>query len=156
MSEEEKDVFCNGGMDMLMQGFETHKTAKTCIILWFPSWILNTPLKFGMACIGVFIIGFVIEFLISYRRHIASTNLEWFSNSRRSRNRLQRFITLIIFGLNLVLGYMAMLVAMTYSIELFVCLILGFCVGHFAFNTKSEVGESIDPCCASQNQRTEV
>ena len=70
MSEEEKDVFCNGGMDMLMQGFETHKTAKTCIILWFPSWILNTPLRFGMACIGVFIIGFVIEFLISYRRHI--------------------------------------------------------------------------------------
>ena len=43
-----------------------------------------------------------------------------------------------------------MLVAMTYSIELFACVVLGLCVGHFVFNTKSAVGESIDPCCASQ------
>ena len=71
MSAAGKDVFCNGGMDMLMHGFETHKTAKTCIILWFPSWVLNTPFKFGMACIGVFFIGFAIEVLISYRRKIA-------------------------------------------------------------------------------------
>ena len=70
MSAAGKDVFCNGGMDMLMHGFETHKTAKTCIILWFPSWVLNTPFKFGMACIGVFFIGFAIEVLISYRRKI--------------------------------------------------------------------------------------
>ena len=44
-----------------------------------------------------------------------------------------------------------MLVAMTYSIELFLCVVFGLCVGHFTFNTKSVVGESIDPCCASQN-----
>ena len=43
-----------------------------------------------------------------------------------------------------------MLVAMTYSIELFTCVVIGLCLGHFVFNTKSAVGESIDPCCASQ------
>ena len=77
-----------------------------------------------------------ITYIISKIHFVFSTNLEWFSNSRRSRNRLQRFITLIIFGLNLVLGYMAMLVAMTYSIELFVCLILGFCVSYFTIYWK--------------------
>lgn len=55
-----------------------------------------------------------------------------------------------LFGLNLVLGYLAMLVAMTYSIELFLCVVLGLCVGHFVFNSKADVGESVDPCCASQ------
>ena len=58
------------------------------------------------------------------------------------------------FGLNLILGYLAMLVAMTYSIELFCCVVIGLCLGHFVFNTKSAVGESIDPCCASQHGPT--
>ena len=39
---------------------------------------------------------------------------------------------------------------MTYSIELFTFVVIGLCLGHFVFNTKSAVGESIDPCCASQ------
>ena len=58
----------------------------------------------------------------------------------------------ILFGLNLVSGYLAMLVVMTYSIELFICVVIGLCFGHFIFNTKSAVGESVDPCCASQQQ----
>ena len=56
-----------------------------------------------------------------------------------------------LFGGNLILGYLAMLVAMTYSIELFFCVVAGLCIGHFIFNSKSSnVGESVDPCCASQ------
>lgn len=47
----------------------------------------------------------------------------------------------ILFGLNLVFGYLAMLVAMTYSIELFICVVLGLCVGHFTFNTQNVVGK---------------
>ena len=65
----------------------------------------------------------------------------------------RRFLVVTLFGLNLVLGYLAMLVAMTYSIELFICVVIGLMVGHFIFNTKSVIGESVDPCCASQNQQ---
>ena len=51
---------------------------------------------------------------------------------------------------------MAMLVAMTYSLELFACIVLGLIIGHAVFNMKQPVGESIDPCCApSQNNETE-
>lgn len=49
-----------------------------------------------------------------------------------------------------------MLVAMTYSIELFLCVVFGLCLGHAVFNAKSAVGESIDPCCASQQQLAHV
>ena len=59
-----------------------------------------------------------------------------------------------LFGLNLVSGYLAMLVAMTYSIELFICVVIGLMAGHFFFNTKTAAGESVDPCCASQQQAT--
>ena len=62
-----------------------------------------------------------------------------------------------MFGVNLALGYMAMLVAMTYSLELFACIVLGLIIGHAVFNMKQPVGESIDPCCApSQNNETET
>ena len=63
---------------------------------------------------------------------------------------MRRLVISVLFGINLVLGYLAMLVAMTYSVELFTCVVLGICCGHFIFNTKTAVGESIDPCCASQ------
>ena len=73
---------------------------------------------------------------------------------------------MILFGVNIASGYFAMLVAMTYSVELFICMIIGLVLGHGIFNTGtillcdydtidvnvvgSAVGESVDPCCASQ------
>ena len=71
-----------------------------------------------------------------------------------------------LFALNIGSGYLAMLVsgihtitsnyhitvqvAMTYSVELFICMVLGLVMGHAIFNTEAAVGESVDPCCASQ------
>ena len=63
--------FCNGGMDMLMEGFETTKGNNMCIILFFKAWTLNTPWKFAVACIGVMCLGFSIEALIALRRTIS-------------------------------------------------------------------------------------
>ena len=54
------------------------------------------------------------------------------------------------FALNLLLGYLAMLVIMTYSFELFFSVIVGLVAGHSFFNWNSAVGESIDPCCSNQ------
>ena len=61
---------------------------------------------------------------------------------------------------------MLLKVAMTYSVELFICMIIGLVLGHGIFNTGERgnilkiiklkyfpgaaVGESVDPCCASQ------
>ena len=56
----------------------------------------------------------------------------------------------LLFGFNVGSGYLAMLVAMTYSVELFLCMVAGLVAGHAIFNSEAAVGESVDPCCASQ------
>ena len=81
-----------------------------------------------------------------------STILKGLMRILKSKAIIRFFISLSLFGINLALGYMAMLVAMTYSVELFSCVVVGLIIGHAIFNMKQPVGESIDPCCApSQN-----
>ena len=63
--------FCYGGMDMLMTGFETTKNQNPCIILFFKAWTLDSKAKFGLGCIGVIFMGFMIEALIAFRRRIS-------------------------------------------------------------------------------------
>merc|ERR1719192_1353039 len=64
---------------------------------------------------------------------------------------VRRLVVISCFALNLLLGYLAMLVVMTYSFELFFSVIVGLVAGHSFFNWNSAVGESVDPCCSNQN-----
>ena len=41
----------------------------------------------------------------------------------------------MMYGVNVCSGYLAMLVAMTYSVELFICIIVGLVLGHALFNS---------------------
>ena len=71
-SDEPTDnEFCYGGMDMLMQGFETTKGRNPCIILFFKAWTLDSEVKFVFACFGVAVLGFLIEAIIAFRRRIS-------------------------------------------------------------------------------------
>ena len=150
---ELKNDFCNGASDMFMTGFEAAGVDKRnpCIALFISAWTLDSRLKFIVACFGVALMGFCIEVLISVRRHLSSRKrLSPYLLAPRPSAR--QWISITLFGINLFLGYLAMLVAMTYSIELFLCVILGLMIGHACFNLKSAVGETVDPCCApSQN-----
>ncbi len=139
--------YCNGKMDMLMSGFEVagDKT-NPCVILFIEAWTLDSRWKFAIGCVGVFCIGFAIEALIWVRRRI----------SKSRRRRFRTALLLATFAANLTLGYLAMLVAMTYSVELFCCVLLGLVVGHGVFNVKkAAIGETVDPCCANVNANDE-
>jgi len=144
-STEEK--FCNGqGTDMYMQGFTASGDSKdACVILLFKSWVLDTRTKFAFGCIGVILLGIAIEGLLCLRREIQSRKI-----LLRIRGLTRRASIIFLFALNIGSGYLAMLVAMTYSVELFICMVLGLVIGHGIFNTDASVGESVDPCCASQ------
>merc|ERR1711970_1287058 len=83
--------------------------------------------------------------MLCLRREVQSRNI-----LRRIRGRARRGFIILLFALNIASGYLAMLVAMTYSVELFICMVVGLVVGHAIFNTRAAVGESVDPCCASQ------
>jgi hypothetical protein len=137
-----------------MGGFETaggstNTTTKTCVILFFKAWKLDSAGKFAAACLGVFVLGFSIEALICFRRKVVSRKRLFLNLSLP----LRKLIVIALFGTNLVLGYLAMLVAMTYSVELFICVVVGLVLGHALLNSHTPVGETIDPCCASQNHR---
>ena len=96
----------------------------------------------------------MVEACIALRRKLGSSKRS-FVRKLRSKPSIQFVLSILLFGVNLGLGYMAMLVAMTYSLELFMCIVLGIMIGHAIFNMKQPVGESIDPCCApSQNDET--
>lgn len=141
--------FCNGyGTDMYMNGFQASgKSKNPCVILLFESWVLNTRIKFMFGCIGVIVLGVVIEYMLCARRMIQSNKA-----LIRLRNPWRKMTIIFLFGLNIGSGYLAMLVAMTYSLELFLCMVVGLVVGHAIFNSAAPVGESVDPCCASQRE----
>jgi hypothetical protein len=139
--------FCNGqGTDMYMQGFTASGDDKdACVILLFKSWVLDTRIKFFFGCIGVIILGISIEGMLCLRREIQSRKI-----LLRIRGLARRASIILLFAVNIATGYFAMLVAMTYSVELFICMVIGLVLGHAIFNSGAPVGESVDPCCASQ------
>merc|ERR1719481_1332373 len=146
--EKMGDVFCQpgSGTDMYMQGFVTSGKAKeACVILLFNSWVLNSREKFAIGCVGVIFLGIAIEAMLCLRRLLQSGKV-----LRRLRGLSRRGAIILLFALNIASGYLAMLVAMTYSVELFICMVVGLVAGHALFNSEAPVGESVDPCCASQ------
>ena len=158
-TQSPEDPFCRSGSfstDMNMKGFfSTGMDKKPCIILFFKAWELDSRLKFAFGCIGVIILGMMVEACIAIRRKLGSPSKRRFVRLLRSKPSIQFILSFLLFGVNLGLGYMAMLVAMTYSLELFLCVVLGIMIGHAIFNMKQPVGESIDPCCApSQNNES--
>lgn len=134
-----EDLFCRGATDMLMGGFEASGNNGFCIILFIRYWTLNTRWKFACGCLVTMFLGFLIEFMIYLRRRV----------SRKVHGKYRKLCMIGCFGVNLFLGYLAMLVVMTYSLELFLCTIFGIIIGHFVFNIQEPVTQSIDPCCAA-------
>jgi len=146
----DNEKFCLGGTDMYMQGFSISSNGKgICVILLFNSWILDTKTKFILGCVGVVILGVAIEGLLALRRSLQSRKI-----LLKISSFTRRVLIILLFGVNVGSGYFAMLVAMTYSVELFICMVAGLLVGHAIFNSDAEVGESVDPCCASQTIAT--
>ncbi len=138
--------FCNGASDMLMLGFDVSgKENNPCVILFFNAWTLDEPWKFALGCVGVALMGVAAEALIWYRRYRQN---QVYTGSRLA----WMMIEMLCYAASLMLGYLAMLVAMTYSVELFLSVCLGLVVGHVIFNLSAPVGETADPCCqASQD-----
>ena len=131
---------------MYMGGFEIAGVGENqCIMLFFEVFTLDTPLKFGFGCVFVFFLGFLIELLIALRRYLTKRA----NSSPEGLTIPWQMAILSIFALSLMLGYLAMLVAMTYSVELFICVVTGLVIGHGVFNLGTPVGETVDPCCTS-------
>jgi copper transporter 1 len=163
--------FCAGeGTDMNMDGFTSIWNEKpACINFLFKTWTMDNEAKFAFGCIGAFAMAVLIEFLGWLRRftflYFASPKpgtkdrqpLQPGTKDRQPLqppdNRKRRQLVLIaLFGLQVLLGYWLMLLAMTYQVELFICVVAGLVVGHFLFNMKNPPETSADPCCIDRDE----
>ena len=134
--------FCDesAASDMIMQGFVTYgltgSKTKPCVILFFQSWVLNTPWKFWLGTLGVFGLGALVELVATIAVH--PTN-----------SKLSRFLQAALYCFRMTLAYLVMLAAMTFCVEIFTAVVLGLGVGHaiFGHSRKSNLsGPSL--CCS--------
>lgn len=144
-----QDSFCDTAahVDMYMSGFtSTHSRDRPCIVLLFKGWRLDSALKFALACITVVLMGIATQGLIALRPIVQQRTSGMSSLSIRS-------VESIMFGLQVTLGWFMMLVAMTFSTELFCSATGGLIAGHFVF---AEVGSTKvlgTPCCNAVSNR---
>eukprot|EP01082_Thalassiosira_pseudonana_P012323 g11060.t1 g11060 contig48:59168-61539(+) len=121
------EQYCYGGTSMYMDGFNWIGSA--CVIYLFPQWVLSTPGKFALGCIGSILFGVLLESVLWKRRSIYSLE--------PGMRRL--ILSALVYGLQLTMGYFIMLVIMTYSGPLFVSTIGGMMAGHVLFNAQDSL-----------------
>lgn len=138
-----------------------------CVLLWFEGWTLDTKAKYAMALILIFVM---------------ATSNEGFSMLRRKMGPGQNQVPsstlqlarVLLYGAQMIVAYLLMLVVMTYEINLCMSLLVGLMSGHYFFTLrpaaretqhKSRLGElgsmreplakqhmsSHTPCCGGNN-----
>lgn len=133
--------FCNGIIvSMYMDGFTGVKDPNQgCLVFLFPKFVLDSEAKYFAASVFTVLIGMITEGIANLRRRI-STKVK--DSSKKSIQRI------ILYALQIIFGYIAMLIAMTYSLLLFFMIVFGLTLGHRIFNFNVKPGEFKDPCCA--------
>ena len=111
-SSSSSSTFCRGGTSMYMGGFSWMDT--TCVIYLFPQWVLSTRAKFVAASIGTFVLGSALEWIMQERRRLYR-DMRW---RRPGYPRLA--MSSFMYMLQLTMGYMIMLIVMTYNGTLYV------------------------------------
>jgi hypothetical protein len=140
-SSSVNEQWCYGSTSMYMDGF--HWRSTVCIIFLFPQWILSSRAKVVGASIGTLIFAMALELGIHQRRMVVTS-------MKAGHGRLAASAAL--YTLQLTMGYMLMLLIMTYSAPLFVCVVLGLVCGHVLWNAKDAllVRDTATPCGAQE------
>lgn len=124
-NESTGNDFCNGmSMIMAMSGFQWSLLAKgDCLTYFVAKWKLNDCGKFQGAMMYSFLLALLIEGITAFQVRSRS-----FLKGRVRKN----FMT-FIYAIQQWLGYIVMLIAMMYSIELMACVLLGLMLGRALF-----------------------
>ncbi len=143
MDDDSTSNFCSGsGMAMFMNGFSSAFAKRnTCLALYLDAFTLDTAGRFVAAMFGVLVLGILAEALVAFRR------------SRAAKGVAGHLEASLGYGLQLALGYLLMLAAMTYAVELFVATVTGITIGHALFRTDRAAAP---PCCAPERAGVEA
>jgi Ctr copper transporter family len=121
-----------------------------CLSLLLPTWTLDSRAKFLVACGGVVAFAVAVEGLTKLRQYQQQQQqLLQQQLPRRSASLLVMLVPLL-HGLQALAGYLLMLIAMTYSVELLVSVMIGLAFGYRIFFYRipaAHRGISTNPCC---------
>ena len=125
-----QDEFCmNMGMSMTMymKGFflSTRERTLPCLSYYYRSWILTDEGKFKGAMFYAFLMALLTQGLSAVRAVVAR-------HVRRPK-RVRKLLLVVVYVFQQLLGYLIMLTAMMYSIEMLLAVVLGLCCGHQLF-----------------------
>jgi copper transporter 1 len=134
-----------------MDGFQwSLQGGHPCINLYFSGWTLDTSGKFACAMIGVFLLALLTEGISIWRHALSRRAKTLASNSQQAPNeaRMLRAYQTCIHGFHAMTGYILMLAAMTFSLELMASVIIGLVVGYLVFGGDGFNHITTNPCCA--------
>jgi hypothetical protein len=161
--------YCYGGTTMFMTGFVWEDS--NCVIYLFRSWVITSRGLLALACIGTIVAGVLLEGIAWSRRNYLLPRL--LSQTKDSVGRkwmVNKKIVVIssgfAYGTQLLLGYLLMLVVMTYSGPLIISVVIGLVFGNMLLtsmtmsrkttpqtsdksseNTIIEESDGLTPCC---------
>jgi hypothetical protein len=130
---------CSGGMGPMSMGNGFHWSTEA-MVLW-DWWHTSTSLQYGLTLVGLLILMIAKEGLFSFRQYLARPQRvavdEPLLGGYFLRFRLtlaRRCVNAFLGAVNLVLGYFAMLIVMTYNSGFFCAIIAGAFIGLFVFS----------------------
>lgn len=136
--------FCNGARtDMHMEGFvslfDPVREQSPCLVMFFNCWALDGFGKFVVAWVGAVVGGVLSEGLLAVR----AGAVQKYCGS----GKMATVLNIFLYTAHRVVGYAIMLIAMTYSVEMFVAVILGLTTGYVMFNKNRATVEGETACC---------
>mmetsp|Transcript_72446 Transcript_72446/g.172680 ORF Transcript_72446/g.172680 Transcript_72446/m.172680 type:complete len:721 (+) Transcript_72446:75-2237(+) len=144
--------FCTGmHTDMHMGGFVTltddMRKENPCLVIFSPDWVLDSYWKYVVAMIGAVLAGILCEGFLRVR----SMESMRYDRARPLRTGSMK---VFLYAVHRVAGYLAMLLTMTYSTELFISVVVGLSIGFAIFNLKVQTADGETACCATVRERS--
>lgn len=126
-----------------------------CVNLLFPRWTLDCAWKLSIGCLGTVIFAMLLQGIVRMRADIQKGRCSvLFVASLAPSYRYP--LSLLLFSFQITVGYLLMLVTMTYNAELFCSVCIGLIIGHALFNQDSyktsDRSDSADTELESQGQ----
>ena len=122
------------GMIMYMEGFRwTLKGGGSCLNFFVASWKLDTTPKFLLAMVCVVLMGIATEGIARWK-HSVGQKYQSASNLRETNLRKLYLLQTGLQAATILSAYLLMLVVMTYSLELLLCVVGGLMIGYYIFD----------------------
>ena len=139
---------------MYMSGFASvslsMRGTTECVNLLFPDWILDSPWKLLVGCLGTVFFAMLLQVIVRVRTDVLRGRCKtWPLLGAALLDSMpilfRRLLSTFLLACQLCLGYLLMLVTMTYNAELFCSVVVGLVIGHAVF--------AKDPCGVEGGER---